>query len=197
MNRRTFALLASLLVVAAPLAAAERRLVLDPARTEVAFDLEATGHDVHGLFSLARGEVRFDPESGAASGEIVLDAASGETGNSSRDRTMAEEVLEAASFPEIRFVPQRLIGRVADQGTSEVTLEGRLTLHGSEHAMALPARVSVDGGHVTAETSFPIPYLDWGLHDPSVLFLRVARVVGVVVKADGRFETTAAATGGK
>lgn len=197
MRSRSIAFLSTLLIAAAPVAAAERRLVLDPARTEVAFDLEATGHDVHGLFALTRGEVSFDSETGAASGEIVLDAASGRTGNSSRDRTMREEVLEAASFPEIRFVPQRLVGRLAERGTSEVTLEGRVTLHGIEHPLALPAKVSVDGGHVTAEVSFPIPYLDWGLHDPSVLFLRVARVVGIAVRADGALEMPASAAGGK
>jgi polyisoprenoid-binding protein YceI len=196
MNRRSISILTLLLVAAAPVAA-EQRLVLDPARTEVAFDLEATGHDVHGIFSLARGEVRFDATTGAASGEIVLDATSGRTGNNSRDRTMREEVLEAASFPEIRFVPQRLVGALAERGTSEVTLEGRVSLHGTEHPLALPAKVSVDGGHVTVEAVFPIPYLDWGLRDPSVLFLRVARVVGIVVKADGRLDATASAAGGK
>jgi polyisoprenoid-binding protein YceI len=196
MNRRSISLLTLLLVAAAPVAA-EQRLVLDPARTEVAFDLEATGHDVHGIFSLARGEVRFDPKTGTASGEIVLDATSGRTGNNSRDRTMREEVLEAASFPEIRFVPQRLVGALAERGTSEVTLEGRVSLHGTEHPLALPAKVSIEGGHVTVEAVFPIPYLDWGLRDPSVLFLRVARVVGIVVKADGRLDATASAAGGK
>src|SRR6185436_9015773 len=52
----------------------------------------------------------------------------------------------------------------------------------------LPAKVEVRGGHVEADTRFPIPYVQWGLHDPSVLILRVARSGDIVAetRAGGR-----------
>lgn len=169
----------------APAAAEERVLVLDPAATEVAFDLPATGHDVHGLFTLHDGEIRFDPATGAASGEIRVDLGAGVTGNASRDKTMREEVLETGRFPLARFVARRLEGELRPQGASRVELRGILDLHGTEHEITLPAEVAIDGPRLIADLSFPIPFVDWGLEDPSILFLRVAKTVSVQIHAAG------------
>lgn len=181
----------SIALVASGALAAEQRLVLDPARTEVSFDVEATGHDVHGLVGLQSGDVTFDLERGTAGGAIVLDAAHAATGNASRDRTMRGEVLEVARFPTIEFAPATVSGTLAAEGRSQLTLHGVLRLHGEPHPLALPATVEVHGSHVTAEAKFVVPYQEWGLADPSVLFLRVARVVAVTVRADGELVAAA------
>jgi len=173
------------------LAAVEQRLVLDPRQTEVSFDLGATGHDVHGVVSLESGEVTFDLDSGAAGGVIVLDAAHAVTGNGSRDRTMRGEVLEVDKFPTIEFVPGKVSGVLPTEGTGSLTLHGVIRLHGEPHPLALPATVEVHGGRVRAEARCEIPYQDWGLHDPSVLFLKVARVVAVTVRAEGELAPAA------
>jgi len=104
------------LLLAAPAAASERTLVLDPDRTEVSFDLPATGHDVHGLVSLDRGVLRFDAETGALDGEVVLDPAFARTGSSSRDKTLRDDVFEVARFPSIRFLPSSFDGTLAEEG---------------------------------------------------------------------------------
>lgn len=189
MRHRTLAVL--LMLAAAPAWAARQELLLDPSSTAVSFTLEATGHDVQGLLALESGRIEFDPETGEASGSIVIDAAKAETGNASRDGTMRNKVLEVAEFPRIEFEPGRLSGKLAAEGTSEVTLHGTVTLHGASHALALPARVDVQGGRLSAETTFTVPYQDWGLHDPSVLFLRVARVVSVTVQLSGELRPMA------
>jgi len=186
--RRMFVVLAG--VAAASLwppqaGAAERTLELDGAHSEVAFDLPATGHDVHGLISLKRGEIRFDDEAGTASGEIVLDAGTALSGNESRDETIRDDVFEAAKFPEIRFVAERVEGRVAAEGTSEIRLVGNVRLHGTDHPLTMKAKVVAHGSHVSAETEFPVPFLEWGLKDPSILFLRVEPVVTVRIHAEG------------
>lgn len=183
----------SMVLAAGAAFAAEQRLVLDPARTEVSFDVEATGHDVHGLVGLESGEVTFDLERGTAGGAIVLDAAHAATGNASRDRTMRGEVLEVTRFPTIEFAPATVSGTLSGDGSSQLTLHGVLRLHGEPHPLALPATVEVHGTHVTAEAKFLIPYREWGLADPSVLFLRVARVVAVTVRADGELVAAAPA----
>lgn len=188
---RRIALIALFVLAPWPLAAVEQRLVLDPQQTEVSFDVDATGHDVHGLVALESGDVTFDLESGAASGAIVLDAARAATGNSSRDRTMRGEVLEVAKFPTIEFMPGKVTGALAADGSSQLTLHGVIRLHGEPHPLALPATVEVHDGHVKAQARFEIPYQDWGLHDPSVLFLRVARVVAVTVRAEGELSAAA------
>ena len=48
---------------------------LDPAKTTVQFTLHSVLHTVHGKFKLKRGSISFDPDSGAAMGEIVIDVA--------------------------------------------------------------------------------------------------------------------------
>jgi len=182
----------ALILTAGPAWAARQELLLEPAATDVSFEVEATGHDVHGLLALESGRVEFDPETGDAAGAIVIDATRAETGNGSRDRTMRDKVLEIALFPRIEFVPAQLTGELAAEGASEVTLHGIVTLHGDTHPLALPARVEIHDGRLTAEATFTIPYQDWGLHDPSILFLRVARVVSVTVHATGALRSAAA-----
>ena len=49
-------------------------------------------HTVHGTFQLRRGAIRFDPASGQASGEIVIDLASGQSGNKWRDEMIKRGV---------------------------------------------------------------------------------------------------------
>jgi polyisoprenoid-binding protein YceI len=39
------------------------------------------------------------------SGEIVVDAASGESASAARDKRMTRDILQAERFPEIRFSP--------------------------------------------------------------------------------------------
>lgn len=168
--------------------AEQRVLVLDPAASKVGFTLDATGHNVEGTMAVKSGRVSFD-DSGAASGEIVLDLQSAQTGNNSRDKTMHEDVLETKKFPTAVFKAESVEGAVAPSGTSQITLAGTLSFHGGEHKVKLPAKVDVQDGRVTADTKLTIPYVEWGLHDPSIMILRVAKVVTVDVHAQGTLES--------
>src|SRR6476646_7260108 len=89
-----------LLFSSLPLTAAENSIELDPARTSIAFTLGDVLHTVHGTFKLKRGAVKFDSATGSASGEIVVDVASGNSGNSGRDKRMHKEILESVRYPE-------------------------------------------------------------------------------------------------
>lgn len=183
------------LAAAAAAQAQQQVLVLDPAATKVSFVLEATGHDVEGLLALQSGRVAFDPATGAASGEIAVDLTQGETGNKSRDKTMKQEVLETGKYPLAVFRVEKVEGTVAPAGASQISLDGVLTFHGAEHRMKLPATVDVQNGRLKAETRFPIPFVEWGLHDPSILMLRVAKVVSVKVAAAGDLQAGGAVAG--
>ena len=59
----------------------QMQVTLNPAQTKIAWTLGGTMHDVHGTFTLKSGAVKFDPRSGDASGGIIVDATSGESGN--------------------------------------------------------------------------------------------------------------------
>lgn len=190
-KRRTVVALAAAVtaVLATGTVHAEQRvLVLDPAASKVGFTLDATGHDVEGTMAVKSGRLSFD-DSGAASGEIVLDLQSAQTGNDSRDKTMHEQVLETKKFPTAVFRAESVEGAVAPSGTSQVTLVGTLSFHGGEHKVKLPAKVDLQNGRVTADTKLTIPYVEWGLHDPSIMILRVAKVVTVDVHARGSLES--------
>jgi len=192
------AVLIVLAILAAVSARADQRaLVLDPAASNVSFSLAATGHDVEGTLALKAGRIAFDPATGTASGEIVIDLKRADTGNDSRDKTMHEEVLETGKYPVAVFRAEKLRGTVAPSGPSQVTLDGTLSFHGSEHKMSLPAKVAVQGGRVEADTQLVIPYVQWGLHDPSILVLRVAKQVEVKVHAEGTLGTAGEPAGTK
>jgi hypothetical protein len=66
-----------------------------------------------------------------------------------------------------------------------VTLHGEREILGQSHEIGIPSHIEIDGGHFTASFEFEIPYVDWGLEDPSTFVLRVAKVVQVTVTARG------------
>ena len=175
-----------------PLALAqEATLRLDPEKTTVSFTLEATLHTVHGTFRLKSGEIKFNPATGAASGAVVVDAASGQTGNQRRDRNMHRDVLVSERYPEITFTPTRVIGNVQPQRESSVQVDGVLRLRGSDHPITLPFTVHASASELRATTQFTVPYAAWGLKNPSTFLLHVADKVELSIDATGKLTTAA------
>jgi polyisoprenoid-binding protein YceI len=128
---------------------------------------------VHGTFHLKHGALKFEPASGKISGEILVDAKSGESGSGMRDRKMHKEVLESERYPEIAFRPDKIEGAVAGQGKSSVKIHGMFNIHGADHEITVPAEVEMTADHWTATVHFTVPYAKWGMKNPSTLFLRV------------------------
>lgn len=168
-------------------AATAQELILrvDPSRTTINFTLGAALHTVHGTFEAKEITLRANPASGSLSGEIPVDATSGQTGNGMRDRTMHKEVLESQRYPDISFRPDRMDGSVAEQGKSSVKLHGTFTVHGSEHEITIPADVEIGGDRWTAKARFTIPYVKWGMKNPSTFFLHVSDEVEIDVAVAG------------
>ncbi len=158
---------------------------LDPAQTKVAFTLADTLHTVHGTFKLKHGDIQFDPATGSISGAVVVDAASGASGNTGRDSRMRQKILESARYPEIVFRPDRLEGNVAQDGGSDVRVHGMFSIHGSDHELMVPAHVVISGGTFSAHLAFKVPYVEWGMKNPSLLLLRVGDRVDISVDAVG------------
>jgi polyisoprenoid-binding protein YceI len=158
-----------------------RSFAIDPAQTKVEFTLGSLLHTVHGDFHLKRGTLSFDPQSGKASGEIVVDASSGESGSAARDKRMHAAILEITRYPEITFRPDRVDGRVASEGKSEVQLHGVFAIHGVEHEILLPVTVDAGGGQYNVIGIFEVPYVKWGMKNPSTLMLRVDDKVEITI----------------
>ena len=175
--------LGSLSVISAQKSAASVVRV-DPAKTEIHFTVGSLLHTVHGTFQAKAGTMSFDPNTGAASGEIVIDAASGESGNGSRDKKMTREVLEAQKYPTISFLPKQVIGAVNSTGISNVQVKGIFRIHGQDHEMTLPATVHPSDGVLQAQLRFDVPYVAWGMKNPSTFILTVEKVVHIEIDSN-------------
>ena len=160
-------------------------LQLDPSQTTVNFTLGDVLHTVHGTFRLKRGALEFEPSSGKMSGEVVVDAGSGNSGSGLRDHKMNKEILESVRYPEIAFHPDRVEGSVTSQGKSAVQVHGMFNIHGIDHEITVPAEVEMAADHWTATIHFTVPYAQWGMRNPSTLFLKVKDTVEIDLVAGG------------
>ena len=179
-------LLVAGLVCATPLAGSATVFELHPAQSHVAFTLTALLHMIHGTFRVKQGSLRLDPVHGAVSGVCVVDATSGDTGNHRRDRKMHTDVLASQHYPDIVFSPVQVRGAVAAQGASTVQVDGTLSLAGTSHPLTVTVVVRISGDSFTISTDFLVPYVQWGLRDPSTFILTVGKQVQVHFEASGR-----------
>src|SRR5882672_11766934 len=185
----TLAVLSALPQHAAPQpSASEIVLGIDPAKSQVYWTLGSTVHTVHGSFAFKKGNLRLDTSTGKASGEIIVDAASGNSGNDSRDRKRHKEVLESARYAEVIFRPDRVEGEIPPQRAFTVNVHGLLVLHGSEHQLTVPVQAELAGDHWTGSAKFNVPFIDWGLKNPSSFLLKVNHAVEIDLDLKGRLE---------
>jgi polyisoprenoid-binding protein YceI len=184
--RQPFVAMISFLAIAAISAGAQDvAFQLDPQHSIVNFTLGDVLHTVRGTFHLKQGFLHLDPASGKLTGEIIVDAKSGESGSGMRDRKMHREVLESDRYPEIAFRPDRVDGSASLQGKSSLRVHGIFTIHGSDHELTVPAEVEVLSDHWTATLHFAVPYASWGMKNPSTLFLRVSESVDIDLTTAG------------
>jgi polyisoprenoid-binding protein YceI len=181
---------ALLIAIVSTMCAAARaqqvQVTLDPAHTKINISVNDVHGGVKGTFAMKTGAVTFDPATGTASGEIVVDANSGQTGIDRRDRKMKNEILETERYPEISFTATKVTGQVAPQGSSTVQVVGDFHIHGASHSLTLSVPVQVAGDKLTGTTSFTVPYESWGMKNPSVLFLHVDGNAEVTVSFEGK-----------
>jgi polyisoprenoid-binding protein YceI len=172
--------------------AQQKTFTLDPAQTKVNFTVDSTLHTVHGDFRLKRGSIQFDNSTGAATGELVVDSASGESGSDGRDKRMHKDILESPKYSDIVFTPQHVKGAVANEGKSTVEVEGILTMHGKSKPVTMPLDVQLQNGTGTADGAFSVKYQEWGMKNPSTFVLRVNDTVHIHVHAVGKITAAAA-----
>jgi polyisoprenoid-binding protein YceI len=170
---------------AAQATAHEIALTLDPAQTKLHFSVDSTLHMVHGTFAVKSGSLQFDPQTGKASGAIVVNAVSGETGNNSRDQRMHKEILETWKFAEATFRPTQIDGQVSLTAPSDFKVKGLITLHGTDHELVADVHSEFTGDHWKGTAKFDVPYTKWGIKDPSNFLLKVKPVVNVELELAG------------
>lgn len=157
----------------------QQKLVVDTAKSEVHFTLVDTLHTVHGAFKVMPSEVQFNPATGAADGSVVVDALSGASGNSSRDKKMNKEELKVEGYKTVTFAPVRFAGKFNGSGDSTLTVHGMFTILGVAHEIDVPMQMQVNGTQFHATGAFAVPYVKWGLKDPSVFAIKVQKEVQI------------------
>ena len=166
----------------------QQKLVVDPAKSEVHFTLGDVLHTVRGTFRVQQGEINFNPSTGEASGSITVDALSGASGNSVRDKRMAKEELKAESFKAVTFAPTRFTGKFNASGDSALQVHGVFTILGTAHEIDVPMQVQVNGDQLHTAGTFAVPYVAWGLKDPSTFLLKVNKEVQIDLLLTGTLQ---------
>jgi polyisoprenoid-binding protein YceI len=180
------AVIAASLLFASSAFAQHQTFTVDPNASQVAFALGGSGHHVNGTFHVQNGTIDFDRTAHTISGSVVVAAGSGNSGESSRDKKMNKDVLDVQHFSEITFTPQKYDGTIAPTGDSTIQVSGVFTLHGTPHDLSVPMQIHAEGGTLTAKTHFIVPYVKWGLKDPSVFILKVAKEVDIDLNLTGK-----------
>jgi polyisoprenoid-binding protein YceI len=178
-----------LLLAAATSHAQQIQVKLDPAKTHIAWTLGDVLHTVEGTFVLKSGTITFDSQTGDASGQLVVDAASGNSGNGTRDSKMKKEVLEVTRYPEIVFTAKHVTGFVAGKDSQTVEVAGEFAIHGGTHPLTLTLPIKLNGTHLDAQTKFDVPYEKWGMKNPSTFLLKVSDTVQIAIITSGELET--------
>ncbi len=172
--------------IVSPVVAEEMVYTLDTDRSEVRIVLGAMLHTVRGSAPLGAATLTWNTETGEASGLVVIQSGLIDTGIDARNAKMHEVVLKTLEHPEIIFEATGFQLRQPGENEMRFVLKGNLTLVGVTHEIEFESharRRGDDSWKVRADLN--VPYVEWGLEDPSPTFFGVDKHVSVEVKAIG------------
>jgi polyisoprenoid-binding protein YceI len=186
---KSFAVFA-LAVLLAPAALAQHQtFIVNPDASEVKMTLKTTHELVNGAFHIQSGSIEFDrgtPNTQKMSGSVVVLAGSGKTGNGSRDKKMNKDILEVQQHATVSFEPKSYSGAIAASEDSTIQVTGIFTLLATPHEITIPMLVHLEDTTATAKAHFALPYIQWGLKDPSFLFWKADHDVAIDLLLTGR-----------
>ena len=127
----------------APRALAAGKYTIDPAHSSIGFVARHLGFArVRGTFSDVTGTIEVSPATGVASAEVVVAAASVDTGNERRDEHLrSAEFLDADAHPAITFRTTS----VEAVGDDQLEVGGDLTVRGVSRELRLSVAVAGEG----------------------------------------------------
>jgi polyisoprenoid-binding protein YceI len=117
---------------------------------------------------------------------VVVFAGSCKTGNDSRDKKMNRDILKVEQFANVSFEPKSYAGVIAPSGDSNIQVTGIFTLLGTPHEITVPILVHIEGTAATAKAHFVVPYVKWGLKNPSFMIWKADDDVAIDLFLDGR-----------
>ncbi len=92
---------------------------------------------------------------------------------------MNKDILKVDHFATVSFAPKSYSGTVAASGDSTIQVSGVFTLLGTDHELTIPMQIHIDGSKATAKGQFVVPYVRWGLKNPSFLIWKAENDVAI------------------
>lgn len=166
--------------------AQHQTFVVNPDASEVKMTLKTTHEIVNGTFHVQSGSIEFDRSAPRMSGSVIVLAGSGKTGNDSRDKKMNKDILQAEQHATVSFEPRTYTGVIAPSGDSTIQVTGIFTLLGTPHEITIPILVHLEGTTAAAKAHLVVPYIQWGLKNPSFLIWKADNDVAIDLFLTGR-----------
>jgi hypothetical protein len=183
---KSFAVLA-VAVTLGPAALAQHQIfTVNPDASEVKMKLNTTHEVVNGTFHIQSGSIEFDRNNPKMSGSVTVLAGSGKTGNDRRDTKMNKDILKVDQYTTVSFAPKTCTGTIAPSGDSTIQVSGVFTLLGTAHDLTIPMQIHMDGSKAAARAHFVVPYVQWGLKNPSFLIWKVENDVAIDLNLVGQ-----------
>jgi polyisoprenoid-binding protein YceI len=183
---KSFAVVALALILGPAALAQHQTFVINPDASEVRMTLKTTHELVNATFHIQSGSIEFDRSNPKMSGSVTVLAGSGRTGNDSRDKKMNKDILKVEQYTTVSFAPKTYTGTIAPSGDSTIQVSGVFTLLGNPHDLTIPMQLHRDGSKATARTQFVIPYVQWGLKNPSFLIWKADNDVAMDLNLVGQ-----------
>jgi uncharacterized membrane protein len=138
-------------------------------------NIEAFNNDVSGVLDSKSGDVVF-----------IVPIKSFKFEKALMQEHFNENYMESDKYPKADFK-----GRIANlsdvnfakDGTYNVKMAGRLTIHGVTKEVSLPGSVTVKGNSVVANTKFSVKTADYGIKIPAVTANKIAQQIEVTVNS--------------
>ena len=177
----------ALAAILTPAALAQHQaFAVNPDASEVKIMLNTTHEVVNGTFHIQSGSIEFDRSASHISGIVIVAAGSGKTGNDSRDKKMNKDILKVDEYATVSFAPKTYTGTIASSGDSTIQVSGVFTLLGIPHDLTIPMQIHMDGSKATVRAHFIIPYVQWGLKNPSFMFWKAENDVAIDLNLVGQ-----------
>ena len=183
---KSFAVFALALILPSAALCQRQTFVVNPDVSEVKMTLKTTHELVSGSFKIQSGSIGFDRSTPGMSGSVVVLAGSGKTGNDSRDKKMNKDILEVEQYATVSFEPKSYAGTIVPSGDSTIQITGIFRLLGIPHEITVPTLVHLEGSTATAKAHLVVPYVQWGLKNPSFLIWKADNDVAIDLSLTGQ-----------
>jgi polyisoprenoid-binding protein YceI len=143
---------------------------LMPAESRVWFDADARLHSFRGETQQLTGQFTIQRRSPpqVVDAVVSIGAASLTTSHPERDADMRRDFLEVDRFPTIEFRVDKLLTpqAAAEDGTWDLVLQGKLTVHGVTREVKVPTTINIADGRVTGRGRIHLDMQEYNIRVP-------------------------------